>query len=254
MDRSADVSVVVGVDGSMESRAAVDVGGWEAYRRGLPLRLVHGYPDAGYPPDAPQGRLDREVERISRRYPELATRSELVAGDPGTVLVDAARGAVLAVLGARGLGSFHSTLLGSVAERVAGAGAAPVILVRPPDPGSRPRIGVVVAVDGSPAAATAVEFAFEEAAARGTDLTAVSAEEPEWPDAERVLAEALAGWPDKYPQVELFRRPVPGRNPVRTLIEESAGAELLVAAAPGAVGLAQHARTSVAVVPACTRR
>ena len=32
--------VVVGVDGSPESRSAVDLAGWEAHRRGLPLYLV----------------------------------------------------------------------------------------------------------------------------------------------------------------------------------------------------------------------
>jgi nucleotide-binding universal stress UspA family protein len=269
MNSTADASVVVGVDGSTESRAAVDVAAWEAYRRGVPLRLVHGYQPGGYGASGPMGtvrkRLDAEAERVRSRYPGLSTTTIVVSGDPGTILVDEARSAVLTVVGARGVSSFHSTLLGSVADQVATRAPAAVIVVRPPDPGRRPRVGVVVAIDASPAMATAVEFAFEEAGARGTDLTAIDAWTPGATDpataqqeAEHVLAEALAGWPDKYPQVELFRRAVPGRTPVRALLEEAADAELVVVGAgpPGSTanGLVHHAQTSVAVVPACARR
>ena len=277
MNNPADVSVVVGVDGSLESRAAVDLAGWEAYRRRRPLRLVHGYqPAAGDGPPVVEvsdlgqrvrDRLDGESDRICRRYPELRTVTTATAGDPGTVLVDQSATAALVVVGSRGLGSFYSGLPGSVAIRVATHSKAPAIVVR--RPALRSRFGVVVGVDGSPGTAAAVEFAFDAAAARGTDLTAVCAWTPGSDrradlrhEADRMLAEAVAGWQDKYPQVELIRRAVADHNPVRALLEAVAHAELAVVGSSRAgevagatvTGLIHHAETSVAIVPAETYR
>jgi nucleotide-binding universal stress UspA family protein len=203
--------------------------------------------------------------------------SELTVGDPGSILLEDSRHATLVVVGSRGLGSLHSLLLGSVSARLVAHAKVPVVVVRPPAPDGD-RVGVVVGVDGSPGSAAAVEFAFDEAAARGAALTAVYA----WgvppmgnlgpttarhydpvearQEADRVLAEALAGWPEKYPDVRVIRRAVHSLNPLRTLIEESAYAELIVVGPRchtglaglllGSVsyGLVRHTRVPVAVV------
>src|SRR5213078_4686427 len=115
MNNLAGMAVVVGVDGSPESRAAVDLAGWEGYRRRLPVRLVQVGP-AG---ERIRHRLDRESARIRERYPDLSTDAVATEGDPVRVLVDESRGAALVTVGARGLGSFHCTLPGSVALGVA---------------------------------------------------------------------------------------------------------------------------------------
>jgi len=267
----ARAPIVVGVDGSPESLAAVELAAWEAYQRRLPLRLVHGYqpgPGGVVVGDAANrlarawDRLGVESTRVQRRYPDLAAVTVVTLGDPGAVLVEESRGATLVVVGTRGLGSFHSELPGSVSAQVAAGAHAPVIVVPAPDPARRAPVGVVVAVDGSAGAWAAVEFAFDEAAGRGTDVTAVyvwapadgrsadAAEPAERYDADRALAEAVAGWREKYPQVDLVRRAIPGTDPLRPLIEEAADAELVVVAAGGyAVGLLGHVRVPVAVVP-----
>lgn len=247
--------VVVGIDGSPESRAAVDLAGWEAHRRGLPLSLVQGAVD----PRRAHDRLHGEEGRLHDRYPGLSTTVAVAPGDPGTVLVDRSGTAALVVVGARGLGSFHSRLPGSVAVHVVRHSRAPVAVVRRARwYAQRARSGVVVVIDESPGTAAAVEFAFDEAAARDTDLTAVCAWAPGPGDprgaAERLLAIAVAGWPDKYPKVELLRRVELDRNPLRAALEAAADAELVVCAAGAfAAGLVEHADTSVAVVPADVR-
>jgi nucleotide-binding universal stress UspA family protein len=285
--------VVVGVDGSPESRAAVDIGAWEAHRRRLPLRLVHGHQPPvmygpsvtiAYDPATPlrqAGELvHTEAARVHARYPDLTTTTAVTVAEPGGVLVEESRTAALVVLGSRGVSSFYSMLLGSVSARVATHAQAPVIVVRSAaaDADERRRAGVVVGVDGSPGSAAAVEFAFDEASARDTGMTAVYA----WTvppthnlgpitesyydpvdaqqEADRVLAEALAGWQEKFPEVSVVREALHSLNPLRTLIEESADAELVVVGARGrggfaslllgsvSDGLVRHAQVPVAVV------
>jgi nucleotide-binding universal stress UspA family protein len=51
------------------------------------------------------------------------------------------------------------------------------------------------------------------------------------------LAEALAGWAEKYPDVEVHKQVVRG-HPVEVILEESAGAELLVLGSRGRGGFA----------------
>jgi nucleotide-binding universal stress UspA family protein len=249
MDNVAGMAVVVGVDGSPESRAAVDLAGWEGYRRRLPVRLIRVGP-AG---ERIRGRLDRESAQLRERYPDLPTSVVVTDGDPAGVLVDESRGAALVAVGARGLGSFHCTLPGSVAVAVARHTRAPAIVV--PRLVPRYRAGVVVVIDAPAGTGAAVEFAFDEAAGRGCELTAVCVADcppAPAPDADPVLSAALGGWPDKYPQVELLRRVPVDRNRLRAYLEESAHAELVVVgggAGPIATGLIAHAGTAVAVVP-----
>jgi nucleotide-binding universal stress UspA family protein len=131
---------------------------------------------------------------------------------------------------------------------------------------------VVVGVDGSTGSAAAVEFAFEEAAARGTGLLAVYAwgvmpydagtDDPriEQRVADTALAEALAGWQDKYPEVPVEHRAMHSLVPVHTILDQSAGAGLIVVGPRGRGGFAglllgsvgdgpvRHADAPVAVV------
>ena len=70
-------AVVVGVDGSKESMAALDVAAGEALRRGRPLRVVcafHG-PLVTYPVTLPGGvSIDERITRGAREAVDGATR------------------------------------------------------------------------------------------------------------------------------------------------------------------------------------
>ena len=289
MTNTVVAPVVVGVDGSADARLAIDLAAWEADRRHAPLRLVYGFRQFyAYGVVATAYDLDRQVRdlddmlitecaRIARRYPDLIVRTEVVGGVPAGVLVDESATAQLVVVGSRGLGGFASLLLGSVSAQVAAHAASPVIVVRPPAargardiPGNGP---VVVGVDGSTGSAAAVEFAFDEAAARGTSLLAVYVWgampydagddddpriEQDGPDA--ALAEALAGWREKYPEVPVSHRAVHSLVPVHTILDQSTDAGLIVVGPRGrggfaglplgsvGDGLVRHAKAPVAVV------
>ena len=130
-------------------------------------------------------------------------------------------GALLLVVGARGAGGFAAMLLGSVAGTRAAHAACPVVAVR--DETAAVHREVAVGVRDPDDATGALEFAFEEAAARDAGLVAVHA----WhrlpspltgsgeadsvaARARRRLAQVLAGWREKYPGVSVRQDMVPG--------------------------------------------
>jgi nucleotide-binding universal stress UspA family protein len=113
---------------------------------------------------------------------------------------------------------------------------------------------VVVGVDGSPTSEPALAMAFEEAAMRGAGLVAVHAwveftSETAYVSARQflvdwnavetreheMLAERLAGWQEKYPDVEV-RRVVTGGRPAKCLLDEADDAQLLVVGSRGRGG------------------
>ncbi|QXV56478.1 universal stress protein [Amycolatopsis sp. TNS106] len=177
--------VVAGMDGS---RSAVEAARWaagEALRRGLPLRLVSAYESAGrdYPTlevtaaEVREAMRETAVRRLSgarktaaEAAPGLAITTEVVEGDPKEVLVEESRRAALVVLGSRGFGSVGRFLLGSSGLALANHGQCPLVIVRDGDARPGP---VLVGVDGWPASAAAVRFAFQEAAELRTSVTAL---------------------------------------------------------------------------------
>ncbi|WBB52329.1 universal stress protein [Verrucosispora sp. WMMD573] len=262
MASNTGAPVVVGVDGSEIGLHAVRAAAREAAYRHRPLRIVHAFiwPLMGVPlGPAPSGPADGGLRNQADRYladavaeagkaaPEVAVTGEVVDGAASTVLLAEARDAALVVLGNRGLGGFAGLLLGSVAVQVSAHADGPVLVVRGESRADGP---VVVGVDGSELSREAVRFAFEEAAWRGSELVAVHAwlyPTPAGPgdilplvydldafrdEEERVLAEAVAGWSERYPEVPVRRRLVRG-SPGRALVEESRTAQLVVVGARG---------------------
>lgn len=287
-------TVVVGVDGSDSAQGAFAHGAWEAHRRGGVLRLVYvAHVPPRYVTGVDLSAADRAAgadllaeyaQRGQAAFPGLRVETEVVSGSPGAVLVRASRDAALVVVGSRGLGGFAGLLLGSVGTQLAAHSAAPVIVMRPPNDrgtlGSAPSPApVVVGVDGIPESTAALGFAFEEASARQAGLVATyawwmlppSALGPDSPRqydlgeaeeaARRMLAEAVAGWRDQYPDVEVTLRPERALNPVVGLLEQSRTAGLLVVSRHGGTTLSRllfasisdiavrEAHCPVAVVP-----
>jgi nucleotide-binding universal stress UspA family protein len=279
--------ILVGVDGSPSSLAAVDLAVGEARSRGLPLRLVYGDPWAGHPAWAQRDGPDREplpdpeaalVAATSRAEAAGAggvrVIAEILSGDPAAVLIRESAGAALAVVGHRGRGGFPDLLLGSVADKLAGHAGCPVVVTGR----AAMRAGgeVVVGVDRSQAAYRAVGFAFEEARLRGVCLHAIRA----WTGPrlagptgrlgydplggqrreEQICERAVAGWRERFPQTPV-RTELCWDTPARALLAASGTAQLVVLGARGAGGLPgrrlgaaahallHHAGCPVAVVP-----
>ncbi|WP_433507348.1 universal stress protein [Pseudonocardia halophobica] len=289
-ERTAGGPVVVGVDESDSARDAVRWAAAEAARRGAPLRLVAafapipaghvGNPGLGTSyrrvmTEAARGVLTSAAELAAQVAPGVATEAELRTGFPVPVLLDESDRAVLTVVGSRGLGGFTGLLVGSVAVALAARGRSPVAVVRgDPGEGAEGDRPVVVGVDGSPTSESALAVAYEEAALRSAPLVAVHTWlddmlEPalapviDWAALETeesaLLAQRLAGWSEKYPDVEV-RRLVVRDRPARALVAESAGAALVVVGSRGRGGAAalllgsvshallQHAHCPVLVV------
>jgi nucleotide-binding universal stress UspA family protein len=294
MSTTAGAPIVVGVDGSPPSYAALDWAVAAAHRRHLPLRVVYvaersphrgrgaGAGAAHEPPAADV--VARAEAHVRAALPHLDVSAATVEGDAAGVLVEESAHAVMVVVGNRGAGGFRSLLTGSVGVQTASHARCPVVVVRPritrPAPGDTPHHGVgrvVVGVDGSELSQAAIGFAVEEASSRGVGLTAVHAwwypvsaspgdmvfavvERHDLEDEEQVLlAESLAGYQERYPDVPV-RRVLAQGNAAAALVHESLGAELLVVGSRGRGGFAglvlgsvshaaiQHAGCPVAVI------
>jgi len=252
-----DTAVVVGVDGSADSHAAVELGAWEANRRGLPLRLVHGVlPPVAYGPTFSAARLsatelaqarallDTTTTALTDRYPRLTVTQAAIVQGPAGLLVDQSATASLVLVGSRGHRVLTRVLGGSVSGQVAAHAHAPVLIVHADDPapGTGP---VVVGVDGSAPAEAALAFAAEEADARCVPLIAVHTlprhvedlDKARW-QADLMLTSALSGWTDKYPGLVVRPCVVDGVNAADGLRDAADGAGLLVVGCRGHGGFA----------------
>ncbi|MEU3467543.1 universal stress protein [Streptomyces sp. NPDC006687] len=250
--------VIVGVDGSAESRAAARWAAQEAVLRQVPLRLVHAVdwlldpvlPGVG-PQDAERW-ADRTLAETSgelrRRHPRLDVTTRALSARPAAALAAEAADADLLVLGSRGLGGLVGFVVGSVAMSTLVATATPVVLVRtaddPDGPGTGTTREIVVGVDIHEACDRVLAFAFEEADRRDCPLRAVHG----WklppvytyapfadPDDERdigrsvthMLDDTLLPWRHKFPDVAVDQTVFRGSAAER-LVPAGQGAQLVV--------------------------
>lgn len=266
-----DGAIVVGYDGSDGGREALDfaVDSGRLYK--LPVEVVHAWlPSpppgrfAGYSGprvedlrSSGEAVLSTALDHARSSGAEVEVRGTLAEGTASAMLLDAAGEARLLVVGSRGLGGFGGLLLGSTSTQVATHAACPVVVVRPPDP--QPGIGteagrVVVGVDGSEDSEAALAFAMEQASLRRVGLTAVLAWDipyqnvpgrlgaipPDVVQAEHdaaaaLLAESVAGWQERFPDVDM-RSQVVSRQPADALVAASVGAAMLVVGTRGRGG------------------
>jgi nucleotide-binding universal stress UspA family protein len=260
-------SILVAVDGSPESDAAVAWAARESVLRHAPVSLIHVVsPVLVSMPVEPMLRMTDWYERSARHLLAHAERefTSVVAGratgdlhlvvDHGNIvptLADASKDAQLVVVGSRGRGTLGQLALGSVSSGLLHHSHCPVAVIRADqDDAPTPGAPVVVGIDGSPASEAATALAFEEASRRGVDLVALHAWsdagiylmlDTDWhtyqTEAEEVLAERLAGWQERYPDVPVRRRLVCDR-PSYWLVEESQRAQLVVVGSHGRGGFA----------------
>jgi nucleotide-binding universal stress UspA family protein len=72
--------------------------------------------------------LDEALAVTRQAHPGDVSRTGLVGGRAAPVLIDAARGAVLPVVGSRGHGEYAGMLLGSVSEHSVTNAHSPVVV------------------------------------------------------------------------------------------------------------------------------
>ena len=145
--------VVVAVDGSAGSKAALRFALGDAARRGVPVQAVVAYraPESWEDYDASGSReqerlrdtlrsrhedrvraaVDEVARESSGQLPDVQIRAAL--GSPADVLVRESQGADLLVVGSRGHGGFHTMLLGSTSMQCVIHATCPVTVVHSPE-------------------------------------------------------------------------------------------------------------------------
>lgn len=284
--------VAVASDGSVHASQAALYAATEAVARGTALTIMYAAwicDDPFYPhrpfEDAHQRRaegrlvLDREVERIAARFPDLQIETLLYDVSPASALATLSYEAALLVLGARGRGGFAGMLVGSVSSRLAAHAHCPLVIVRSGfDATTRNELVLGLGAKPSPAAS---RFAFETARRDDLDVLAVrgwwpatlhgGAFEPKATHLaqeldllrQAALAEAkaaIAPLEGEFPDVTV-RLEIREDNAVPALINAARGSRLLVAGAhrkrgplsagAGYVvdGVLAHSSAPVAIVP-----
>ena len=210
--------VVVGADGSEQSKAAVEWAAAEAVRRGVPLRIVHGLgmplivsayggPERFQPTseisEQADGVLVAAKELVEEVQPSVTVETVTALEEAPLALIRQSHPHDLLVVGSRGLGSVASLFVGSVSIRVAAQAPCPVVVV--PSENGEPtttKLGsLVVGVDDSKNARRALNLAVDLASETGGELTVVNSWEVPFPY--DPVAMTAAGY---QPQDDIFEK------------------------------------------------
>lgn len=149
MTDSTPYTIVVGVDGSPDSKLALHWAADEARLRSGQLRLVTAWnkpPLEWYPevletavgglavapaPEEDAGKLNAEALKFAADNGAAATGQVVHNHSPAAAIVEAAKEADLIVVGARGYGGFEGLHLGAVSHQVVNHARCPVLIFRP---------------------------------------------------------------------------------------------------------------------------
>lgn len=251
--------IVAATDGSEESLRAAEWAAREAALRGAPLRLVSavallprmigGHAMSGYDTVADTIRMHRDqalaaaAERAAKAAPGLLIDTDHLDGPPAEAVTASGSGALMLVVGSRGVGGFAAMVLGSVSRYAAIHASCPVVVVREAAESARGQVGIGI---GDLENTASLTFAFEEAALRQASLIAIhswhlpesdiSRAGPAFPgpagyaaetETAKRLEQLLDDWRAKYPDVPVSQDLVHG-HPGRALAGLSARADLVV--------------------------
>ena len=151
-----DRKVVVGVDGSPCSTKALRWAIVQAHLTGATVEAVaswqdpvaSGYYSYGFSPVftddedwasiAEKSLQEAVAGAVDDLRPDAQVVTRVVQGHPAQVLLDAAAGAQLLVVGTRGHGTLAGLLLGSVSQHCVQHASCPVVVVPPDDPAESP--------------------------------------------------------------------------------------------------------------------
>jgi nucleotide-binding universal stress UspA family protein len=137
---SADLPVLVGIDGSAASQLATEIAFQEASWRRVELVTLHAWSDgdASTMPNVEWSALQAKAHETLEEglagwqecYPDVKVRRVVVYNEPIRHLLNQSQSAQLLVVGSRGRGGHPGMLLGSVAARVVKAAGIPAIVAR----------------------------------------------------------------------------------------------------------------------------
>jgi NADH-quinone oxidoreductase subunit F len=185
-NRTALQRILVGVDGSSAARAALEWADQLAGLVGSEVVLTNVFePDrAELPPDEFEKLLDEAERRLTNEWAASLRASNIphrclqLTGAPDALLAACdAENADLLVVGTRGPGRHAWLHLGSLAHHLAHYTRGPLAIV-PVTGATRSIDRIIVAVDGSPGGAAAVNWCASVAAASGAEVTAICCVEP----------------------------------------------------------------------------
>jgi nucleotide-binding universal stress UspA family protein len=257
--------IVVGVDGSDHSAAALRWAAREADLRGHDLVAVlvwdlfnqhhadgtHRF-DPEYGADEADAALAAAVEAALGADAAATVVRRVVCDVPAPGLLAAADQADLLVVGARGLGGFRGLLLGSVSQQCLHHARIPIAIVRAASPEAGGRERVVVGVDGSEPSEAALRWALDEGSAHKAVVQVVHAWEAPViygpvggvsgseiggieSGAHRLVDDMIERLGEKAASVEVERTVVPG-GPASSLLDAAEGADLVVVGRRGLGG------------------
>ena len=256
-ESASKYGVLVCVDGSASSDAAVAWATHEAIMRKMPITLLHavapvvvGWPVGQLYADMPEWQRDSAHHVIDQARKTLSAslgdaeppevRAEVVYSAVMPALIAASKEAWMIVAGSQGLDAMDRLLLGSVTAKLLHHAHCPVAVIHCGEDPVDSAAPVLLGIDGSPASEAATALAFDEAARRGVGLVALHVWSDvgvfpilgmDWHEREdqgqEVLAERLAGWQEQYPEVHVERKLFCDK-PSQWLLKESEHAQLVV--------------------------
>ncbi|MFB7712423.1 universal stress protein [Streptomyces sp. NPDC056105] len=235
-----DREILVGIDPARECHMLLAWAADDAHRRRRPLRLLVAVPAPHHVQHVDvstrmKAQL-REGERalaaaaswVRERHDDVEVATDVLDGHPAHVLIRQSGRARMIVLGSRHLSRTEEFLsAGSLVVPVSAQARCPVVVMGDAEHVTQEAPYLVVGVDGSESSSAALALAFEEASLRGATVRALWVwqppvlfslkDEPTLVQTQRsLLAETVAGWAEKYPDVALTHE-VPVGHPVEEL-------------------------------------